>query len=55
MSFLPEVCLGPRNNRVDFEDDPVSRIYMKLLQAVCIRPTTNPLHFGDDPEFAVSD
>ena len=55
MKLSPDVCLGIRNNRVDFVDDPdydrdpvrITRIWMKLLPEVCVGPKTNPLHVGD--------
>ena len=41
MKFLPEMCFEPRNNRLDFRDDPdcnldpdFSHICMKLLSEV---------------------
>ena len=41
MTVLPEVCLVPRNKRIDFGDDPdydpdpIARICLKILPEVC--------------------
>ena len=62
MKFLREVCLKPKNNRLDFGDnldcdpDPdlirISQICKKLLSEVCLcRPRTDILNFGNDPDY----
>ena len=63
MNFLPEVCLEPRNNRLDFGDDPnynpdydtdlirISQMCMKFLPELCLEPRTNPLDCGNDPDY----
>ena len=45
MHFLPEVCLGRRNNRLCFGD------FRNILAGLCLGPRNNPLNVGNEPDY----
>ena len=63
MKFLPELCLQPRNNLLDFGNDPVydpdlnqdpiriMQICMRLSPEVSLKPRTNPINCLNYPDY----